>query len=91
MESKINGNGNHYPRTPEVTRNDIGYAHDLLATVLDDSKLIEAMQLTEEEIIIMSASMSVLCWILGHENQIFAKGMASLEEELRAMGTDKLH
>jgi len=91
MITHLNGNGNSYKRNTEITKDEIGYVHDLLATVLDDQDLMEALQLSEEEVIIVSSSMSVLCWILGHENQIFADGIKSLEEELKAMNISKLH
>lgn len=66
------------PNQEEIHR-----AHDILECILTSGKI----ELTKENIVIMYASLTTLCWILGHDrgNQ-FIENMVTTEEELSRQG-----
>ena len=57
-------------------------AHNLLAFLLAEE--MEHRCLSDRQICILSAYISVLCWLLGHQhNDSFAQMLASIENQLR--------
>ena len=83
----MNGNKAHVIPTP---LDDIQYAHDLLKFFLSDHEELEELkfevvspQVTAE----MGASLNVLCWVLGHDdNPQFGENLKQLEASLDEIG-----
>ncbi len=81
-------NGKHSNSLP-ITIDEIQYTHDLLNAILADElpmKLEDIMELDEQIIAEMTASLGVLCWFLGHDNQQFKQNMMNIEEALGNAG-----
>lgn len=84
----VSSNGNT-PHVLAVPLSDIQFAHDLLKFVLTDDKPddmeieIELDEITTAE---MAASLNVLCWILGHENDAFGDNIKALEQAMEEAG-----
>lgn len=61
------------PKKPD----DIQYAHDVLAAILYGQAPIHVPDAIRDQ---MMVALSVLCWALGHGNDVFAVNLAKCEE-----------
>ena len=82
----VSSNGDT-PHVLAVPLNDIQFAHDLLKfTLSDDLPDNIKIELDKEDVMEMSASLNVLCWVLGHENDAFEDNIKALEQALDEAG-----
>lgn len=80
------------PEQPEIVRSPLQAqrAHDVLALVVGSNEIQDAVLGDGPDRDVTFKSMrSVLdafCWLLGHDNDVFAENMLSLEAALKAHG-----
>ena len=93
MKANDGGNG-HSPqtsRTPELPgRDELTYVHDLLSMIAEDLQLTLALDIEGDDLTVIMAARSVLCWVLGHKNTAFPDGVRELEDAMRELGLDEL-
>ena len=88
MTASTNGNRSN---TLPVGLDEIQYSHDLLSALLHNELPIpveDVIEMDDETMMEMSASLNVLCWLLGHDNSQFRDNILRLEEALDNAGIE---
>ena len=88
MTASTNGKQSN---TLPVGLDEIQYSHDILNAILRDDLPVpveDIIELDEETVMEMTASLNVLCWLLGHDNTQFRENILNLEEALDSAGLE---